>query len=172
MADEHATAEDRTVLRYLDPAEIRFEQTPGGVLRLHLSDRCHRRAAIYRVFPLTRADAWLSVRCGDDEVGVLRDLAELEPEQRQMVAEAVERRYFRPQIRGVQRIDDQAGQYTWSVETDRGPVTFATEHPRQSTTRLEDGRWLVTDVDNNRYEIADLQGLDVRSRSRLLMLLG
>jgi hypothetical protein len=158
--------------RWIEPSEVTFSQSPHGNLRLTVADRSYRRVNVVRALPLSDADEYLSVRSGDDEIGVLRALADLDAEQGAMVAAQLEQRYFRPLITRVMKVRDHSGTFHWDVETDRGAVSFASKHPRHSATRLGANRWLITDVDNNRYEVRDAGELDRRSRGILMLLLG
>lgn len=167
-----ALADDTPIeIRYLDPTEIQFSRSPGGVLRLHLPDRCHRRVEVLRTRPLSEPDSYLSVRHGDVEIGIIRSLDELPDEQRRLVVEELEHRYFRPVIAVVRSVRYAHGTYEWQVETDRGPAKFFTEHPRHSVIRLDDGRCIVTDTESNRYEIPPLSKLAPRGRAILRELL-
>jgi hypothetical protein len=170
-ATGHEMAEPGAVV-WLDPADLVFERSPGGVLRLTMPDRCHRDVQVLRAMPLARPDDYLSVRCGDDEVGVLRTLADLAPEQRALVAAALDEHYFRPRITGVRGLRESGGSWSWQVDTDRGAVKFVTRHPRQAVTRLEGDRWLLLDADNNRYLVADIAAMDRLSRKLLERALG
>ncbi|MBI2298304.1 MAG: DUF1854 domain-containing protein [Armatimonadetes bacterium] len=159
-------------LTWLDPAEVEFSRSPGMVLRLALSDRCYRRVTVVRARPLSDPRRFLSVRDGDKEVGMLRELDELPPDQQELVAAELEHRYFRPLILDIRRLQDSHGSFLWDVDTDRGRAMFSTQSPRHSVTRLRGGGWLVTDVDNNRYEVRDLDGMSPRGRKLLQDLLG
>lgn len=159
-------------LVWLTPAEVRFERSSGGVLRAELADRCHRRVTVRRAMPLSRPEQYLSVRAGDDELGLLRGLDDLAPDQRELLLAELELRYFRPVITGVVSVKDGGGSFEWDVLTDRGPAHFLSRHPLQAAIRLDAERWVLSDVNNNRYEIRDLGSLDRRSRTLLMSLLG
>ena len=57
------------------------------------------------------------------------------------------------------------------METDRGVHTFVTRGRDQTVRSISERRTLIIDVSGNRYEIADLEDLDVRSREYLATLL-
>lgn len=162
---------DATRLRYLEPAELTFSRSAGGVLRLTLPDRSHRQVSVARTRPLTAPEIYLSVLDGEKEIGLIRDLTELPPEQQELVRAELDRRYFQPVVRKVVELRDSHGAYHWEVETDRGHASFDTQHPRHAVTRLEGGRWLIRASDQNRYEIRDLDAMDLRSRKLLFEIL-
>lgn len=63
-------------------------------------------------------------------------------------------------------IDEEYGVTRWKVETDRGPRTFdvATRH---DVRPVGPNRYLIRDVDGNRYEIPNTAQLDAASRALL-----
>lgn len=161
-----------TDLTILKPAELTFHCTSGGVLRLELPDRCCRRVEVLRAFPLSRPDEMLSLWDGKEEIGVLERLGDLPEDQQAMLVEELQRRYFRPLVKRIKDVADVAGNYRWDVVTDRGTTSFLAAHPRQSALQLEDGRWIVTDLEGNRYEVPAPADLDPKSRGILNVLLG
>jgi hypothetical protein len=109
------------------------------------------------------------VRYGENrEVGVLVDLAELDEESRRLVAEELERRYLVPVIRRVIRIKERFGTVEWEVDTDRGIYRFTTRNMREKVVQPSPGRYLLTDVDENRYDVRDLSVLDSASQAWLM----
>jgi len=156
---------------FLNGDDLQFERTPGGVLRLHLADRCYTRVDIRYAFPFSRPANYLSIGSGDEEVGLLRDLNGLSPEQRQLVEDALARYYFQPVIRKVKSVKYVGSNLAWDVNTDHGTVEFVSRHPRHCVVPLDDGRWLLTDSERNRYIISRLGDLDPKSRRMLLDLL-
>lgn len=156
---------------FLTGDDLTFERTPGGVLRLHLADRCYTRVDIRYVFPFSRPDSYLSIGSGDEEVGLLRDLDSLHPEQRALVEDALARYYFQPVIQKIKSVKYIGSNLAWDVKTDHGQVEFVSRHPRHCVVPLDDGRYLLTDSERNRYVIPRLGEVDAKSRHMLLDLL-
>lgn len=155
---------------FLDPDDVRFERMVYGGLSLRLDGETHEHLRVYRVFPLTQPDKYISIRVGDSElvqreIGQIRDVRELSPENRALLAEELQKRYFVHTIEKIVSIRDDMGFFYWDVETDKGhrefPVPIRARHVAAIGPR---GR-LVSDVDGNRYSIPDLEELDFRSRS-------
>lgn len=152
---------------WLDGSTVTLTRTPGGILRAELADRCYRRVVVLRALPLSLDDEYLSIRCEDEEVGILRRLTDVDEAQQQLIREELERRYFRPQITRVLRIKDLSGTYEWQTKTDRGPAQFSTRHPRHSAVPAGVGRWIISDLNQNRYELVIAELEDNRSRKIL-----
>jgi hypothetical protein len=169
MTDQALSPSETTDLRYLEPGRLRFFRH-GAALRLIIEEEgCWLKVAIFRVFPLSQPDRFLSVRDGaSKEIGVLVDPEELDPESRQLVAQELERRYLVPVIRRVIAVTERFGTVEWRVETDRGPCTFTMRSPRESVLEPSRGRYILTDVDGNRYDIRDLAALDGASQVLVL----
>jgi hypothetical protein len=166
----HATAPvDTSDLRYLDPNALRFFRH-GATLRLTVEDdRSVLKAAVARAFPLSHPERYLSVRDGDNkEVGLIIDAAELDEKSRRLVAEELERRYVVPVIRRVVAVKERFGTIDWDVETDRGLCRFTTRNTRENVAQPSPGRYLLTDVEGNRYDVRDLTALDAASQEWLM----
>ncbi|MCX7935279.1 MAG: DUF1854 domain-containing protein, partial [Planctomycetota bacterium] len=104
----------------------------------------------------------------DKEVGMLRRLEDLDAESRAAVAAELARRYFLPVIRRIVKCRERFESVEWEVETDRGLTRFATRLSRQEALQPTPGRYILVDVDGNRYDIPDYRRLDGRSQALLL----
>jgi hypothetical protein len=156
-------------LVFLDPAALRFLRH-GALLRLTVEgDRSHLRVSVLRAFPLSDPGRFLSVR--DDEgkeLGVIADPAGLREEDRAIVDEELERRYFVPIVRRIVSAKERFGTVDWVVQTDRGERRFTTQNLRENLTRPAPGRLILADTDGNRYDIRDVEALDAESQGLLL----
>lgn len=156
-------------LRYLEPAKLHFFRA-GSTLRLTIeAELSCLSVSVVRLFPLSEPQRYLSVRTSDNkEVGVLRDAAELSAQGRQLVKEELERRYLVPAIQRVITVKERFGTLDWQVQTDRGERQFTTRNLRENMTQPSPNRYLLTDVDGNRYDVLNLNALDAASRSHLM----
>jgi len=92
-----------------------------------------RPVILVRLFPLSHPDGWISVLSAEgDEVGVLLDLRALPEEDQQLAREELDRRYLVPEIRAILACRDRYDLIEWTVDTDRGRVTFLTRDIRES----------------------------------------
>ena len=156
-------------LRYFDPKALRFFRH-GATLRLTVEDdRSVLKAAVVRAFPLSHPERYFSVRDGaNKEVGLIVNATELDEESRRLVAEDLERRYVVPVIRRVLTVKERFGTIDWEVETDRGVCRFTTRNTRENVVQPSPGRYLLTDVEGNRYDVRDLTALDPASQEWLM----
>lgn len=153
---------------YLDIQKTHFEHAPDGTLRVVIDgEKCGLRVEARRAFPLSHERDHISLRDGaDKEVGTLRSLDEVPQPARRWLEEQLERRYFLPQVTAIYEIIERFGSSVWDLQTDRGRVTVSTRQMHEAVHEVEPGRFLITDAENNRYEIRDLDALDVKSRAR------
>ncbi len=160
---------EELTLAFLDPARLSFRRQ-GTVLRLTIAeDRSYLRAAVRRVLPITHSDGFYSIRDAQDkEIGLLRSTGGLDAESRAAVEADLERRYLIPLIRRVVHATERFGVVDWTVETNRGERKFSTRNLRDNVVNPSPGRYLLTDVDGNRYEVEDLAALDAPSRNHFM----
>jgi hypothetical protein len=169
-SEPHAAAPVETAdLRYLEPKKLRFFHH-GATLRLTIDEeRSVLKVAVVRAFPLSHPQQYLSVRDGaNKEVGLIVDATELDEESRQWVAEDLERRYVVPVVRRILAMKERFGTVEWEVETDRGVCRFTTRNTRDNVAQPAPGRYLLTDVEGNRYDVRDVTALDAASQAWLL----
>ena len=122
-----------------------------------------------RLFPVRAATQYITLLGeGNREVGIIRDLADLDEDSRRAVEECLDQYYLIPEITALLEITDRAGALTWHVMTDRGEISFRIRN-RHADIKLLYGthRVLVRDSDDNRYEIPDLTVLDKKSQKLL-----
>jgi hypothetical protein len=168
MTTELLPTETGSDLDYLHPEGLRIEEGPAQTLRLHLPDRCYTRAIAVCAFPFTDRRHWIGFRdAADDSIGLLRDSHDLDRDSQAVLTHHLERRYFIPRIERVRRAKEEFGLLTLDVETDRGPITFTVNNPRENIHWIGPTRILFVDAEENRYEVQDHDALDPRSQSLL-----
>lgn len=165
--------EAESELKFLDPKKLKFFKDEDGKVGVVIEgEGTFRRIILRRCFPLTMPDRYISVRNEDDEeIGLIRELRQLDPKSRKIVEEELRRRYFMPVILKVKALREKFGFAEWEVETDKGPRTFIASTTSDSLLYLEERRIIITDIDGNRYEIPDWAKLDSHSLALLSRLL-
>ncbi len=163
-----------TGVRYLNPDQIRAFKPEGAThLRIEIIDDLTIIAArVKRAFPMSRPQEFLSIQSGDNkEVGILRTLEGLEPNSRRLIEQELDRRYFTPVIERIDSLKMEAGMWRFMAQTQRGPADFFVRNWRDNAHEITVGRWQIQSVDGARFEIADLEALDPKSRKLMDQLL-
>lgn len=165
-----AESEDLLELRYITADNAVFKRTEGGFVSLDFRDKHYDRIGVYRTFPLTMPNAYISIREADEkarEIGMIENLDQVDKETAQMLREQLMLRYFTPQIEKIMDIKDEYGYAYFHVKTNYGVCRFTIHMGGDSVISLTDKRVIITDLDGNRFEIPDLQALSVSERKKL-----
>lgn len=156
--------------RFLTRENAVFERTGGGFLKLQVEGEGYSRVSVVRMFPFREKERYLSVRTTDErsrEIGIVKDLNDFPEDVRKMLLEQLDLRYFTPVITKVISIKDEFGYSYWEVMTDHGACRFTVRMGGNSIVHLSDVRILVMDIDENRFEIPDLEKLSSAERKKL-----
>ena len=153
-------------IHFIDPGKVKVTRLPGGTYRATIAgDRTLLRVEFSRAFPISNTARFVELRDGAGEcAGMLRDPNELDSASAKHVAACLEQKYFVPQVLEIYEIREEWGKQFWSVRTDRGEVEFFVKDPRRNVRALPPSRLLITDIDNNRYEVPHIPALDVEGR--------
>ena len=144
---------------------LRLERRPDGQLWA-TSGSGPRPVSVRRCFPWSAPGKYISLRDRDDEeVGWVRDLAELDPGSRAALGRALVEAGFVLEIEKIDQVEDEIEIRTFEVRTRQGPRRFQTlrdEWPRE----LPGGGLLIRDVAGDLYFVRDPGSLDRGSRRR------
>jgi hypothetical protein len=166
--DTYGSLVEAAQLVFLDLKKLHFFKH-GATLRLTVEeDRSHLQVSVLRAFPLSEPGRFFSVRDGaNKEVGLIVDPAGLSDENRKLVHEELARRYLVPAVHRILTAKERFGTVDWEIETDRGPCKLTTRNLRENVQRPAPGRIILSDVDGNRYDIRNLDELDLNSQQLL-----
>ncbi len=161
-------------LHFLDLARVRFGYEGENLTFIDSDGTYYPRVTLRRCFPLSSQNTFIMV-CSPGlemergaEIGLLRELDGLETDSRSAIERELSLQYFVPVVRKIASIRDEFGFFYWDVETDRGNKSFIMRDSIiGSTRRISDGRWLIIDINQTRYEIRDFNALDSRSQNFL-----
>lgn len=162
--NQNITKKADTALKEAERLDL-FRRSDGRLVLRHESDGKPAETPI-RVaccFPWAHREELISLR--DDkgrELRLIENLAQLDGNARQLVAEELNSAFFVPLIIEVKSIERQAELFLWRVETNAGPRNFLTGHDERPRT-LPNGRILIRDVSNDLYIIDDPKTLNAKS---------
>ena len=160
--------ETSSELRFLDPAIAQFRQQGARLQFREKHDAEWRDVTLVRLFPLTEPERWISlVEMNGKEIGILKDARPLGLDALRLVRDELRRRYLVPQVQRILACRSRADLVEWTVESDRGRLTFLTREVREQIKEHQPTRLSIVDVEGNRYDIPDLAALDPESRRRL-----
>lgn len=160
-----AAGDDARVAAVL-PDRVRVWQDDYHVLHVSVDGRTFHDVSPRRLFPLSGKADWVSFTGSDGcEVLLLAHPHKLDRESRACLDRALGRMYYTPRILRVDAITEAMGVSQWKVMTDRGYAVFEIAERNRDIRKFPAGRYVISDVDGNRFEIENVNELDVRSRS-------
>ncbi len=151
--------EEMLKLRYITKDNAEFQRTEGGFVSLKIEDEFYKRVQVYRAFPFSDPEAFISIREANEkakEIGIIRNLkTDVSKETAGILYEQMRLRYFTPVIQKIISIRDEYGFAYFDVVTDHGACRFTIHMGGGSVVNLSDTRLMITDLDGNRFEIPD-----------------
>ena len=98
---------------------------------------------------------------------IIKDLKDVTKETAKLLTDQMNIRYFTPVITKIINIKDEYGYAYFDVVTDRGECRFTINMGGSSVVHLTETRILISDVDENRFEIPDVMALSTAERKKL-----
>jgi hypothetical protein len=154
---------------YIDKYTGKLERTDLYFVRLTLKDgTVYENLEPRKLFPITNHTMYITLLDSHEkELGFVRDLEEIDEDSRRALEECFEEYYMIPKILSMINITEKFGVITWTCVTDRGTRSFTIKNRHSDIKMLYDGRVLVRDSNDNRYEIDDVAAMDKKSRKML-----
>lgn len=122
-----------------------------------------------RLFPFSNTTMYITLLDENErEIALIRDYTELDEESVRALEDCFAEYYMIPRITALLKSEEKFGTLKWTVETDRGCVTFRIRNRHSDIKHFRDsGRVIVRDSNDNRYEIPDYTTLDTHSKRML-----
>lgn len=156
--------------RYIDGPEARITVKDELFVDLEFYDgEKYSLLQPKRLFPISGLTKYIALL--DDkgnDVAIIRNIDNLMPESKEAVQHCLDEFYMIPKIQKLIKRTEKFQIWLWTVETDKGTYTFEIIDAPNSIKVLYDGRILIKDANDNRYEIPDLTKLDKRSQRLIL----
>jgi len=155
-------------LRLLDPKLLRLRVDEFRRLNLEVGiEERYGPVRAVRCLPLTQPYEFISIQDDEgEEVGIIPDLRDLEPDSRRALEAELELYYLKAQVRAIHKVEARNGVISWDVTTDLG-AKMVHVRDRQNIRPLPDGRTVLTDIHGGKYEIPPPEELDEKSRGWL-----
>ncbi|NMA95375.1 MAG: DUF1854 domain-containing protein [Clostridiales bacterium] len=151
--------------KFIDGHDIKIEGFDENSLEVHLNGSGLKRGIRpRRLFTISNPYSYIQlVKRNGSEVGILKDISSLDDKSQKTLKEALDKFYVIPEIQEINDIYEEFGVSKWDVVTDRGKRTFEVQSRNTDIHLLGNGRVLIRDADNNRYEIKDYNKLPKES---------
>ncbi|MGI6264363.1 MAG: DUF1854 domain-containing protein [Acutalibacteraceae bacterium] len=170
LQQEQQAVEENISVRWITADNATFTATDGGFVKMEFGGKTYPRVAVHRCFPFSDPERYLSIREpeGDGrEIGLIDDLKAMPETTRALLEGQLALRYFTPKIRRIRDIKEEYGYSYWDVQTDRGDCRFTVRMGGSNVYAIGKDRYLVNDLDGNRFEIPDLYALTPKEIKKL-----
>jgi ATP-binding cassette subfamily B protein len=168
-AADAAEAEDTTLeeltVPLIDADRLAIERASDGILWARDAAGGEPVAVLpRRCLPLSHPDGFISLvdERGHDRA-LVEDVGALAEPAREALLSALAQSEFLPQVKRIERVEQEATWSRWHVTTDRGPRSFVVEQ-EDHIRRLDDGRHVITDSFGMRFLVPAPEKLDGHSR--------
>ena len=154
---------------FISGDEARIKKMGETTVSLEMYDgRRFENLEPIRLFPVSGITKYISLTDETGkEIAIIRDIDHLMPESAEAIRSCLASYYIVPKIKKILSRVEKYGNITWTVETDRGICTFEIRNHLTAVKPLYDGRILIKDANDNRYEIPDVRKLDKKSRKMI-----
>lgn len=155
-------------LEFLNPAECRFFRNNNGFLVLSLNNKDKGRVKLSRSYPFSKPTEYICVLdLEDSEIGILRDIAELDEASKELAESELATRYFCPTITEIKSINEKMGHFYFEAKIGDKEKNFTVKNITRNIRFAGEDTLLIFDMDGNRFIMPKFSKTDLKSK-RLL----
>lgn len=155
-------------INILEPSVVSFSRSQGGVFQGVIEGKAFEEIILYRIYPFQYTTQYISVRNPKgEEIGVIRDIEELDQESRAEMDKELQLRYFLPLVTRIDSVKQKADLWIWELQTNLGPTRIVMRNLHEHMQYPSANRIILTDINGKRCEVRDWPALDGHSRNQL-----
>ena len=156
--------------RYIEGSEVKFTDNDKIFVDVEFyTGEKFTELELHRMFPITGLTKYIALLDKEgNEIAVIRNIEDLMPESKKVVESCLREYYMIPRITRFIKMSEKFKIWMWTAETDKGICTFEIRNHITAIKPLYDGRVLIKDANDNRYEIPNVNDLDKKSLSMIL----
>lgn len=159
------------MITYIDGPEVRITDNDGIFVNVEFfhSKEKFEGVELHRLFPRSGSNKYIVILNEEGEqIAIIRNIENLDTDSRAVAEKVLNEYYMIPRIERFISMTDKFKVWMWTAQTDCGVITFEIRNHIASVKPLYDGRVLIKDANDNRYEIPDYRLLDKESIKMLL----
>lgn len=155
-------------IQMLSKKDILLSRNIGGVIQGIVNGKRYEELIVYRIFPFQYELAYISIRnAQDEELGVVREISDLDRESAAILKEELQLRYFLPKVTRIDSVKNKSGLWLWELQTHLGPTRMVMRNLHEHIIYPGEGWIILTDMNGKRCEIKNWRELDSHSRKQL-----
>ena len=94
---------------FIDATKVKFETLENGFLKLTLEDKVYDKVTLTRLLPYSQEEAYIAVIQNQEEIGIIKDLSELESKEYDQVIKHLNYKYYIPEITKINSVKEKMG---------------------------------------------------------------
>ncbi len=159
---------DKLSIEFLNPVDCAFSFNDNGFIIFSLCGEKKGRVKLIRAYPYSLSDEYICVHTLDDvEIGIIKDLNELDKDSCESAKKALENRYYCPTVTSVKSVKERMGHFYFETIIDGKEKSFTVRDITRNMRFSSNDTLLIFDMDGNRYVIPEFEKIEAKSK-RLL----
>lgn len=159
---------DKLTLSFLTDSDVVFSHNDNGFLVMTLSGENKGRVNLKRSYPYAMPEEYICVLDTDDkEIGIIRDIKNLDGKSYEEAKKELELRYYCPVISEIKSVKEKMGHFYFDTICEKRPKNFTVRNITSSIRFISDDTLLIFDMDGNRYIIENFSKIETKSRKLL-----
>ncbi len=159
---------DKLSIEFLNPENCVFSFNDNGFLLMSLKGENMGRVKLIRTYPYTLTDEYICVHDLDDkEIGIIRNLNDLDENSSQNAKKELENRYYCPTVTSIKSVKERMGHFYFQTVVDGKEKNFTVRDITRNMRFATGDTLLIFDMDGNRYVIPNFEKTEPKSK-RLL----
>lgn len=155
-------------LEFLSPEKCNFSFNQNNFLIMTLEEESKGRVKLIRTYPYSLTDEYICVHdLEDNEIGIIKTLADLDNDSREACIKELESRYYCPTVTTVKSIKERMGHFYFETIIDGKEKKFTVRDITRNLRYASENTLLIFDMDGNRYVIPEFEKIEEKSK-RLL----
>lgn len=170
MVEQEIYELDKLVI--LNAHEIEFAKEESGFITLKYKGEMYKKVTLTRLIPFYSKTTYISISYENTEkefreIGVVKDINELNEKQKKLVDDYLEFKYYMPEIKKVYSIKDVRAYVVLSVETTSGKKDIRIRDLSSNFKMITKEYLYVVDLEGNKYFVPDIYKLDKKSLANI-----
>ncbi len=153
---------------FLNNADIKFYHNENGFIILKLKNENKGRVNLKRCYPFSLPDEYICVLDTDDnEIGIIRNLNDLEKTSCECAKKELTLRYYSPEIETLLSVKDKMGHFYFDVMTGGKKKSFTVRDITRNIRFINNDDLIIFDMDGNRYSLKSFSKADKKTQKLL-----
>ena len=152
---------------FIDATKVKFETLENGFLKLTLEDKVYDKVTLTRLLPYSQEEAYIAVIQNQEEIGIIKDLSELESKEYDQVIKHLNYKYYIQEITKINSVKEKMGFLYINLDTKGGEKEICIADFVSNIRLIKENLLSITDVEGNKYRMSNIQKLDKDSRQKI-----